>query len=554
MVILIPISHSELTFSRLPFATIGLILVNVAVFILTWGSIDDGLEREQELRSGVVHYYVEHDYLEVPEDLLIQFPKVDQSLYVEKGEWIEWFLDNQEEATREIKDILESDGRQFLATEAERADQSLRTLEGKRASVRKDSLEKIRRSFLVRIGDLDFEEWRNQQNHLDELDSKYREVAAGTIARRFGFVPSDPSLLGLVGHMFLHDGIMHLIMNILFLWLVASRLEDLWGKATLIVSFLVLGLAAAAVHGAANWGSPMPAIGASGAVAGLMGAFLVRLSRTKIKFAYFYWLLFRIKFGIFEAPASLMLPLWLVSEIGNAVMFGDSSPVAYWAHIGGFAAGILLAVTFKLTDFERRVLKREPYIQTDTAELALVAFQGTGNATPPLITSAPQSPDRTRQPAGPALFVREWSVSDLDGSGLTCQSTGDELMILDPDAVTAILTGRVDTIGGHLAKEWFSSGQPPSPPAILVAFIHGTHGSHRACLIDAGKLRYNQFMPPHALKQTPRENFFVFLSLIRRTFPGAHMVNLDEVLETTNLPVHADLEKFLSSLRKAANS
>ena len=520
-------------FSKLPFATIGLILLNVVVFILTWGGLDDGLERVQESRSRVVHYYVEHDYLEVPEDLLSRFPEVDQSLYAMKGEWIEWFLDNQEEATGEIKGILESDGRQFLATEEERADQKLRTLEGKRASVRKDSMEKIRSSFLVRIGDLDFEEWRNQQDHLDGLDSKYREVAAGTIARRFGFVPAEPSLLGLVGHMFLHDGIMHLIVNMLLLWLVASRLEDLWGKTVLVVSFIVLGLVAAAVHGAANWGSPVPTIGASGAVAGLMGAFLVRLSRTKIKFAYFIWLRIRPKFGVFEAPAALMLPLWLVSEIVYAAMFGDFSPVAYWAHIGGFAAGILLAVAFKLTDFERRVLKREPYMQTDGAELPLVAFQ---------------------QPAGPAFFVREWSVSDLDGSGLTCRNSGNELMILAPGTVTAILTGRVDTIGGHLANEWFSSGQPPSPPAVLVALVHGTHGSHRTCLIDAGKLRYNRFMPPHALKQSPRENFFVFLSLIRRTFPGAHLVNLDEVLETTNLPVHTNLEDFLSSLRNAANS
>ncbi len=540
-------------FSKLPFATIGLILLNVVVFILTWGTLDEGLEREQESRSRVVHYYVEHDYLEVPEDLLSQFPEVDQSLYAIKGEWIEWFLDNQEKATGEIKGILESDGRQFLATEEERADQKLRTLEGKRASVRKDSLEKIRSSFLVRIGDLDFEEWRNQQDRLDELDSKYREVAAGTIARRFGFVPAEPSLLGLVGHMFLHDGIMHLIMNMLLLWLVASRLEDLWGRAALIISFIVLGLAAAAVHGAANWGSPVPTIGASGAVAGLMGAFLVRLSRTKIKFAYFFFIFFRPKFGVFEAPAALMLPLWLVSEIGNAVMFGDFSSVAYWAHIGGFVVGILLAVAFKLTDFERRVLKREPYLQIDNAELPLVAFQGADNANPPVITSAPQSPDRARQPAGPALFVREWSVSDLDGSGLTCRSSGDEMMILAPGTVTAILTGRVDTIGGHLANEWFSSGQPPSPPAVLVALVHGTHGSHRTCLIDAGKLRYNRFMPPHALKQSPRENFFVFLSLIRRTFPGAHLVNLDEVLETTNLPVHTNLEDFLSSLRSAVN-
>ncbi len=517
--------------SKLPFATIGLILINVIVFILTWGALDEGLEREQESLSRVVHYYDEHDYLEIPEDLLSQFPEVDQSLYAEKGEWIEWFLDNQEEATREIEGILEADGRQFLATEAERADQRLRTMEGQRASVRKDSLEKIRSSFLVRIGDLDFDDWRNQQDRLDELDSGYREVAAGTIARRFGFVPSEPSLLGLVGHLFLHDGIMHLIANMLFLWLVASRLEDLWGKGVLIASFIVLGIAAAAVHGAANWGSSIPTIGASGAVAGLMGAFLVRLSRTKIKFAYFFWIWLRPKFGVFEAPAALMMPLWLVSEIAYAVMYGGSSPVAYWAHIGGFAAGILLAVAFKLTDFERRVLKREPYRQTDETELPLVAFQ---------------------QLAGPVFFVREWSVSDLDGSGLTCRSSGDELMVLDPNTVTAILTGRVDTIGGHLANEWFSSGQQPSPPAVLIALVHGTHGAHRVCLIDAGKLRYNRFMSPHDLKQSPRENFFAFLSLIRQTFSGSRLVNLDEAIKTSNLPMYADLEDFLSSLRNAA--
>ncbi len=551
MFFLIPISHSELTFSRLPFATIGLILVNMVVFFFTWGAMDEGLELEKEARARVVHYYVEHDYLEVPEEMLAQFPKVDKFLYAQKGEWIEWFLANPEKATREIEGILDISGRQFLATEADRADQKLRTLEGAGGSARKDSLEKIRSSFLVRIADLDFDEWTKQQTRLDEMDSKYREIASGTVARRFGFVPSQPGLLGLLGHMFLHGGIVHLIMNMLILWLVASKLEDLWGRTVLLISFVVLGIVAAAAHGLVNWGSPIPTVGASGAIAGLMGAFLVRLSRTKIKFAYFIWIWIKPRFGTFEAPAAAMLPLWLLTEVIYSLILGDYSSVAYWAHIGGFAAGVMLAFGFKLTDFERRVLKIEPYQQQDSGELPLVAFQSAGPTAPPLVTSATEA--QPRPVASPPLVVREWSVTGLDQSGVTCTGPGDEMMILDSSSVTAVYAGRVDSLGGQLATEWFSSGRAPSPPAILVALLHGAGGTSRACLIDAGTLRYNRFMSPHEIKQSPRENFFEFLRLLRDTFPGSFPANLEMSLETTNLPVHADLEDFLSSIRRNTN-
>src|SRR5258708_25209248 len=89
------------------------------------------------------------------------------------------------------------------------------------------------------------------------------------------------------------------------------------------------------VHAWANPGSITPSLGASGAVAGLMGAFLVRFPKMKIEMMWFWWFLFRIRVYRFKAAAYWLLPAWLLIEIFNGTLFGQSSGVAHWAHVGG---------------------------------------------------------------------------------------------------------------------------------------------------------------------------------------------------------------------------
>jgi len=101
-------------------------------------------------------------------------------------------------------------------------------------------------------------------------------------------------------------------------------------------------------------------VGASGAIAALMGAFLIRLYDTRIRFFYWYW----IHVGTFFAPAWIMLPLWLLSQLFYAVVYGESSPVAFWAHAGGFFFGVLVAVYIKATRVEEAFLS--PSIEEKT--------------------------------------------------------------------------------------------------------------------------------------------------------------------------------------------
>jgi membrane associated rhomboid family serine protease len=168
---------------------------------------------------------------------------------------------------------------------------------------------------------------------------------------RFGYVPAGNGALGLLTHMFLHGGWLHLLFNLWFFALCGMNLEDRWGRAVFLPFYLLAGVVAAWIHGVATSGSTVPMIGASGAVAGAMGAFLVCFATTRIRF--FYW--FGWRFGTFRAPAYLMLPLWIATEVLEAVLIGSADGVAHWSHVGGFAFGAAFAAAVRATGMERRL-------------------------------------------------------------------------------------------------------------------------------------------------------------------------------------------------------
>jgi hypothetical protein len=147
----------------------------------------------------------------------------------------------------------------------------------------------------------------------------------------------------------LHGGWLHLIGNMWFLWLAGAVLEDTWGRMIYPAFYLIAGVLALQVHAMVNVGSFTPTIGASGAIAGLMGAFLVRFPTTKIEMGYL--LLFR--FYRFKMAAYWLLPVWLLTEILYGSVSGQSSGVAHWAHVGGFAFGALIAVAVQKSGLEQ---------------------------------------------------------------------------------------------------------------------------------------------------------------------------------------------------------
>ena len=147
---------------------------------------------------------------------------------------------------------------------------------------------------------------------------------------------------------------MHLIFNMWFLWLAGAVLEDVWGRPLYAAVYLVSGMGALAVHALIYSSSAVPVVGASGAIAALMGAFLVRFPKTKIQLGFFYWIL-RPRLLRFSWPAYAVLPLWFVEQFLSSAIAGEAGGVAYWAHIGGFLIGLMLALMLRHSGIEHKV-------------------------------------------------------------------------------------------------------------------------------------------------------------------------------------------------------
>jgi membrane associated rhomboid family serine protease len=159
--------------------------------------------------------------------------------------------------------------------------------------------------------------------------------------------PGDlPAAATLFTAMFSHAGLLHLGGNMLFLWIFGNNVEDSMGRARFVVFYLVCGLAAFALQTAFGPGSEIPTLGASGAVAGVLGGYLLLYPRARVLTAIFIILFFTF----IEIPAILFLLFWF----GQQALFGaldltqptGGGGVAYFAHVGGFLAGLALIKLF----------------------------------------------------------------------------------------------------------------------------------------------------------------------------------------------------------------
>jgi membrane associated rhomboid family serine protease len=177
------------------------------------------------------------------------------------------------------------------------------------------------------------------------------EAGLNEFAYIFGLVPAyyshyQGSLLGylpFITSTFLHGSWMHLIGNMWILWLFGDNVEDKMGKLRFLLFYLLCGLLASITHYAFNLTSQVPVVGASGAVAGIMGAYFLMFKHATV-------LTLVPPFFLFNFPAWIYLGFWAVSQVyGGAaglLTAGAESQVAFWAHIGGFAAGMTLYQAF----------------------------------------------------------------------------------------------------------------------------------------------------------------------------------------------------------------
>jgi membrane associated rhomboid family serine protease len=295
---LIPLRHESMRGRRWPIITFSLIGVNILAFLLTYGPI-----REQRPERGQVRLQL----------LLMAAAHPDLHMSPQAAGFVE-----------SIKKVAGEHWDEAIAS--------------------------IRSSGRVRDSASDDASTDELQQQMDALCQSFEAHEDSDILGKYAFVPAHPSLTSYVTANFLHGGWIHLIGNMWFLWLAGFILEDNWGRMIYPIFYLVAGAAALQFYGWCAPGSFMPLVGASGAVAALMGAFLVRFPKMKIEMALVA-LFVRYKF---KAEAYWLLPLWLLMEFFYGSVSGTSSPVAHWAHVGGFLFGMAGAYGLKRSGLEQK--------------------------------------------------------------------------------------------------------------------------------------------------------------------------------------------------------
>jgi membrane associated rhomboid family serine protease len=294
----IPIGLDQTSVRRLPWVSFSIIAINLVVFVAVSVAVHSANEAISRRGQAVMSYWTQHPYLEFPTRML---PK------------------GMSEAQR---------GKFTLLTEG------LKSIAGKAPESE--------------------EQRREEQQELDKLVDSLQEAVAYHPFNAWGLVPSHPKALAFLTSMFMHAGWLHLLGNMLFFYISGPFVEDAFGRPLFAGLYLASGVVSSRVHVAAFPNSEAPLIGASGAIAGIMGAFLVRFVRTKIRFFYFYFIFF-FRSGTVDLPAWIVLPLWFLEQLFFAGLTGESG-VAYRAHIGGFAFGFVVALAIKFFAIEERFI------------------------------------------------------------------------------------------------------------------------------------------------------------------------------------------------------
>ncbi len=174
---------------------------------------------------------------------------------------------------------------------------------------------------------------------------EYRDIIL-----QYGFIPSQAVPSTYFTSIFLHGSLFHLLGNMLYLHIVGDNVEDKLGHIGFLIFYLLTGAAANLFH--MNMIGPqlqnIPTIGASGAISALLGAYLLMFPRNKIRFFYFIFIVFIIRWGTFKLASFWAIGMWFVMQLFSHASSGGFSPVAYGAHIGGFVVAFIILGPFVL--------------------------------------------------------------------------------------------------------------------------------------------------------------------------------------------------------------
>lgn len=179
---------------------------------------------------------------------------------------------------------------------------------------------------------------------------------SGNMLQEWAFVPDHlvtpaawaslgvvPIILRIFTSMFMHGDFLHIIFNMLFLWVFGDNVEDRMGHGRYLVFYLLCGVIATLAHSVVTLFGDVPMVGASGAIAGVLGAYFVTFPRASVRALVPIFIIFTVV----DLPAKLFIGIWFVFQIFSGLgSIGSSMGIAFWAHIGGFAAGYYLARYF----------------------------------------------------------------------------------------------------------------------------------------------------------------------------------------------------------------
>jgi len=304
---LIPLGHENVTARRLPLVTIGLIVANVLVFLLTYSGIERDSLRLGEVKAHILLMAAMHPELQL---------------------------------TPPAQEAVDNFRRDYPNDWARATSGQHEVVDGWDARMRLTDDPVV------------------LQTELTQLCELYEELKSNSILERYAFIPAHPRPISYITSCFLHGGWLHIIGNMWFLWLAGFVLEDIWGRPLYLVFYLIAGAVAAQFFAWMNPHSTVPLVGASGAVAGLMGAFLVRFPKSKIEMGWILWIFLIFRIYRFKMPAYFLLPLWVLMEVFYGALAGSASGVAHWAHVGGFAFGAVAALLIRAVGVEKLVTRK----------------------------------------------------------------------------------------------------------------------------------------------------------------------------------------------------
>ncbi|KUO41371.1 MAG: hypothetical protein AVW05_02675 [Hadesarchaea archaeon DG-33] len=182
------------------------------------------------------------------------------------------------------------------------------------------------------------------------------------VNQEFGMKPKEvlagQNIHTLFTSMFLHGGILHILFNMWYLWIFGDNIEDVLGRGKFILFYLGAGIVASLVHAFSDPGSMIPTIGASGAIAGVLGAYVLLYPWARVLTAVLFFYIIHLVM----IPAVVMIGFWFVLQVISASVLwaaGATAGVAYWAHIGGFLAGMLLILPVWVKLRKRRRARHE---------------------------------------------------------------------------------------------------------------------------------------------------------------------------------------------------